>query len=165
MILIALGANLASPAGPPAATLRAAVAEMPTHGVAVTALSRFYRSAPVPASDQPDFINAVAIVRSALEPKALLDALLAIERHFGRERRVRWAARSLDLDLLAYDDQVVHEAALTLPHPRLHERAFVLAPLCELAPAWRHPLLGLGACQFLAALDGDAITALGPTES
>jgi 2-amino-4-hydroxy-6-hydroxymethyldihydropteridine diphosphokinase len=93
-----------------------------------------YRSAPVGFLEQPDFINAVVMVETALEPQALLDGLLAIERRHGRVREFQNAPRTLDLDLLLYGDLVLHQHGLTLPHPRMHERAFVLLPLAEIAP-------------------------------
>ena len=97
--------------------------------------SRLYRTAPWGIADQPDFINAVAELETRLEPRRLLDALLAIERANGRERGAqRWGPRTLDLDLLAYADLRLDEAGLSLPHPHIGERAFVLLPLAELAP-------------------------------
>ncbi|MGD9537897.1 MAG: 2-amino-4-hydroxy-6-hydroxymethyldihydropteridine diphosphokinase [Alphaproteobacteria bacterium] len=159
MIFVALGANLPSAAhGPPAAGLRAALAAMPAHGIVVSRVSRFYRSAPVPASDQPWYVNAVAEVESGLPPQALLRALLDIEAAFGRVRLGRNDARVLDLDLLDYHGKVGHWPAsgglpaLDLPHPRLVERAFVLLPLADLAPAWRHPASGEGLEALIAAL-------------
>jgi 2-amino-4-hydroxy-6-hydroxymethyldihydropteridine diphosphokinase len=146
MILIALGANLPSSAGAPAKTLAAALAAFEEAGVRIEKRSRWYRSAPVPASDQPDYVNAVVLVATALDPKALLALLHRIETRFGRVRGAKDAARTLDLDLLAYDDIVGDGAdGPVLPHPRLHERAFVLRPLAEIAPGWRHPTLGLTA--------------------
>jgi 2-amino-4-hydroxy-6-hydroxymethyldihydropteridine diphosphokinase len=145
MILIGLGANLPSGAGAPAETLAAALAALEQEGVRIEKRSRFYRTAPVPASDQPDYVNAVAIVATSLDPKALLLLLQKIETRFGRVRGARNAARTLDLDLLAYDDCVAdgRDGPPILPHPRLHERGFVLVPLAEIAPNWRHPVLGL----------------------
>ena len=105
------------------------------------AASSLYRSAPVDAAG-PDFINAVAELQSALEPTELLRALQAIEQASGRERPYRHAPRTLDLDLLLYGQQQLRSPALTLPHPRLHERAFVLLPLLELDPTLVHPGLG-----------------------
>jgi 2-amino-4-hydroxy-6-hydroxymethyldihydropteridine diphosphokinase len=96
--------------------------------------SSLYRTAPVGYLDQPDFINAVAMVETALAPHALLDGLLAIERRHGRVREFLNAPRTLDLDVLLYGELVLHEHGLTLPHPRMHERAFVLLPLAEIAP-------------------------------
>ena len=152
MILIGLGGNLASPAGPPATTIDAALAQFPFYGIVVIARSGLYESEPVPRSDQPWFINAVASVETALMPDDLLARLHAIEHGFGRVRRERNEARTLDLDLLDYDSLVHESGNLILPHPRLHERAFVLKPLSELAPDWRHPVSGRTATDLLAAL-------------
>lgn len=159
MILIALGANLATRAfGPPEAGLRAALAAMPGDGLAVVRRSRFYRSAPVPPSAQPWYVNAVAEVATTLGPRELLRVLLAIEARFGRIRGERNDARALDLDLIDYDGRVGHWPAsndlpgLVLPHPRAAERAFVLMPLAELAPGWRHPATGAGVGALIAAL-------------
>lgn len=128
---IALGSNLADPAAQVTRAL-ACLTELPA--TRLIARSSLYRTAPVGYLDQPDFINAVAWVETALAPRALLDALLELEHAFGRERQFRNAPRILDLDLLLYGDLVHHEQGLTLPHPRMHERAFVLAPLVEIAP-------------------------------
>lgn len=129
---VGLGSNLADPP----AQLRAAVAalgRLPQTQVA--ACSSFYRSAPVGLADQPDFINAACRLHTALAPEALLEALLAIERAHGRVRvGERGGPRTLDLDLLMYGTEIRHTDMLVLPHPRLHERAFVLAPLAEIEP-------------------------------
>lgn len=127
---IGIGANL----GEPAQTVRDAISQigdMP--GVELIASSSLYRSAPHEASG-PDFINAVVFVKTGLRPAALLAALQALEHRFGRERPYRNAPRTLDLDLLIYAKLQLTTPSLTLPHPRMHERAFVLAPLAELAP-------------------------------
>lgn len=128
---IALGANL----GDPVATVKAAVLalrQLPeTEFVAASSL---YRTAPVGLKHQPDFINAVVELIAVSSAPTLLDSLFAIEERFGRQRSVRNAPRTLDLDLLLYGDQRSNDPQLTLPHPRLHERAFVLAPLAEIAP-------------------------------
>lgn len=100
----------------------------------LTARSSLYRSAPVGGPDQPDYVNAVAALRTALGPLELLDALMALEAGQGRVRSVPNAARTLDLDLLLYDDRVIHEPRLDVPHPRMHERRFVLEPLAEIDP-------------------------------
>lgn len=127
---IGLGANL----GDSAATLRLALDELAaTAGIDACIASPFYRSAPVDASG-PDFVNAVARVQTSLAPLALLDALQAIEQGHGRQRPYRNAPRTLDLDLLCYGDLRLDTPRLTLPHPRMHERAFVLLPLRDLAP-------------------------------
>lgn len=101
--------------------------------------SSLYGSRPVGPADQPDFINAVAELETGLAPTVLLDALQALEDRAGRVRRRRWGERSLDLDILLYDDRVVNEPRLHIPHPRLAERAFVLVPLAEAAPELRLP--------------------------
>jgi 2-amino-4-hydroxy-6-hydroxymethyldihydropteridine diphosphokinase len=129
---IALGSNLGDPEGKVRQGF-AALAEMPQ--VQRVAASSLYRSAAVGHADQPDFVNAVAQLSTGLAPQTLLAALLAIERRFGRERSFRNAPRTLDLDLLLYDAQSIDEPGLVVPHPRMHERAFVLAPLLEIAPA------------------------------
>jgi 2-amino-4-hydroxy-6-hydroxymethyldihydropteridine diphosphokinase len=163
-ILIGLGANLPSPVGPPKATLEAALARFEEHGLSLVARSSWLLTTPVPASDQPLFVNGVAQVATRLSPLDLLAALLAIERSFGRERGVANAARTLDLDLLAYGRLVMASPALTLPHPRMTDRLFVMAPLAELAPDWRHPVSGLRADALLevcrAAAGADRVSRL-----
>jgi 2-amino-4-hydroxy-6-hydroxymethyldihydropteridine diphosphokinase len=148
-VLIGLGANLPSRVGPPKATLEAALVLFADHGVTVIGRSSWYVTTPVPASDQPLFVNGVARVTTELAPLDLLAAILSIERAFGRERSVPNAARCLDLDILSYDAVTMSGPALTLPHPRMTDRLFVLAPLAELAPEWRHPLSGLRADALL----------------
>ena len=159
MIFIGLGANMPSRVGEPAATLHAVLAKLPEHEINVVRVSPFYRSAPVPVSDQPWFVNAVAEVQTALAPTALMQALLQIEKNFGRTRGTKNAPRVLDLDLLDYDGKILHEAGLELPHPCLHERAFVLHPLRDLAPAWKHPITGLQVAALIAALPPQTIQA------
>jgi 2-amino-4-hydroxy-6-hydroxymethyldihydropteridine diphosphokinase len=129
---IALGANL----GDPIAQIERAWAELDSlPETRLTACSSLYVSKPVGYVDQPDFINATACVITQLSPRALLAALLSIEARHGRDRTFKNAPRSLDLDLLLYDGLVMHEHGLTLPHPRMIERAFVLVPLAEIAAA------------------------------
>jgi 2-amino-4-hydroxy-6-hydroxymethyldihydropteridine diphosphokinase len=128
---IGLGSNL----GQPESKVRhgiAALAELPQ--VQLVAASSLYRTSPVGNADQPDFVNAVAQVSTELSPLFLLAAMLAIERQNGRERTFRNAPRTLDLDLLLYDADTIATEGLSVPHPRMHERAFVLAPLIEIAP-------------------------------
>ena len=156
MILIALGANLPSFAGPPAATLDAALARLEQLGVKIAARSSFYETPAWPDPAQPSFINAVASLETQLQPVELLALLHGVETAFGRMRSAPNAARSLDLDLLDYDSRII-SAGLTLPHPRIAERSFVLVPLAEVAPDWRHPVTGAGAGELLAGLaDRDA---------
>ena len=127
---IALGSNL----GDPASTVRAgveALAMMPDTRLA--AISSLYVNPPVGYADQPDFVNAVAKIETALAPRALLDELLAIERRFGRVRDFPNAPRTLDLDIVLYGLEIVDEPGLSIPHPRMHERAFVVVPLAEIA--------------------------------
>jgi 2-amino-4-hydroxy-6-hydroxymethyldihydropteridine diphosphokinase len=133
---VALGANL----GDPASTIRAAfgaLANLPDSKV--IRCSSLYRTAPVGIVDQPEFVNAVALLETTLMPQALLKELLDIERRFGRLRAEKNGPRTLDLDLLLYDAQFIELPELTLPHPRLHLRAFVLQPLAELDPDLRLP--------------------------
>jgi len=151
LILIGFGGNLPSPAGDAVATCRAALAVLPTLGVDVLEVSPLYRSAPVPPSDQPWFINGVASLRTSLGAAGLLAQLHVLEVRFGRARSVRNAARPLDLDLLAYGDEI-HTGDVQVPHPRMHLRGFVLAPLADLAPGWRHPILRETAVELLAKL-------------
>lgn len=156
MILIALGANLPSPAGPPAATLKAALARLENLGVKILAVSSFYETPAWPDPGQPAFVNAVAAVETRLQPVELLALLHGMETAFGRMRSAPNAPRTLDIDLLDYDGRVTSDG-LVLPHPRMTERSFVLKPLAEAAPDWRHPLTGQGAEELLARLaDRDA---------
>lgn len=141
--ILGLGANL----GDPVATLRDAVATLRSNpATADWRLSPFYRTAPIGSDEaQPDYTNAVAVCRTSLPPETLMQWLLDTERHFGRDRGndvLRNAPRTLDLDLLAYGDLTLHTPLLTLPHPRLHERAFVLRPLLDLLPDATLPGLG-----------------------
>jgi 2-amino-4-hydroxy-6-hydroxymethyldihydropteridine diphosphokinase len=128
---IGLGSNLADPVAQMSRAL-AALDNLPqTH---VLRRSALYRSAPVGYLDQPDFINAVALVETELAPRVLLDVLLALEHECGRTREFLNSPRTLDLDVLLYDDLIHHEHGLTIPHPQMHLRAFVLRPLLEIAP-------------------------------
>ena len=153
---VALGANLEDPVVQVRAGL-AALATLPHTQFLVQ--SSLYRTAPVGYADQPDFINAVAAVDTALSPRELLDALLAIELNHGRVRQFANAPRTLDLDVLLYDDVKVNESGLTIPHPRMHERAFVLAPLSEIAPLCEIPGHGR-VSELLRSLDPQGVTRL-----
>jgi 2-amino-4-hydroxy-6-hydroxymethyldihydropteridine diphosphokinase len=151
MILIAMGANLPSVAGLPQQTLEAALAALAEAGVVLERRSAWYRSAPLPAGDQPWYVNGVISVATRLAPVELLDLLHRVEAGFGRARRQRNEPRVLDLDLLDYNGELRQETPV-LPHPRLHERAFVLLPLADIAPDWRHPASGASLATLIAAL-------------
>jgi 2-amino-4-hydroxy-6-hydroxymethyldihydropteridine diphosphokinase len=162
MIIIAFGANLPGPDGsPPQQTCaRAVTAIAGIEGLTVEAVSPFYVSAPVPVSDQPPYINGVLRAAGDIDPALLLARLLDIENRFGRRRAELNAARSLDLDIIAMGGLVRAEPDPILPHPRAHERAFVLRPLADIAPAWRHPILGATAAELLARLPPQDIAPL-----
>jgi len=153
-IYVALGANL----GDPVAQLRAALrhlAAWPT--MTLLQSSSFYASAPVGYTDQPDFVNAVCELETELSALEVLAALLSIEAENGRERNFKNSPRTLDLDLILYGNEQIDVPDLTVPHPRMHERAFVLQPLLEIAPQAQIP--GLGAAQdYLAAVAAQTLT-------
>jgi 2-amino-4-hydroxy-6-hydroxymethyldihydropteridine diphosphokinase len=137
MVLIGLGSNLRHAShGAPADVLRAAVAQLAARGLTIMSCSRLIQSAPM-GPKQPRFTNGVILAQSPLAPLALLDLLKSIEQAFGRRAGRRWGPRVLDLDLLAYDQLQLRTARLTLPHPGLALRPFVLWPACEVAPDWR----------------------------
>lgn len=153
-IFIALGANLPSADyGAPRATLEAALSLLAREGIAILRRSSWWQTGPQPASEQPDFINGVIEVETALSPVELLAALHRVESACGRVRQQRWEARVLDLDLIDYrGERYIGEGANPiLPHPRLSERLFVLVPLQEIAPDWRHPVSGVVLTELIAA--------------
>lgn len=158
MILLGIGGNLPHPEhGSPLATCEAALAALAARDVRLLRRSRWYESAPVPAGAGPWYVNGVAAVATALAPAPLLAAMHEVEAAFGRVRSGKPAEpRVIDLDLLDYDGRVSagggedHEPVL--PHPRLGERAFVLLPLAEVAPDWRHPVSGLSVTELIARL-------------
>jgi 2-amino-4-hydroxy-6-hydroxymethyldihydropteridine diphosphokinase len=151
-ILIALGANMPSSVGPPLQTLQAALAALAAANVTILKTSSFVETTAWPDPSEPAFTNAAASLQTSLQPVALLELLLAIETDFGRVRSRVNAPRPLDLDLLAHGDTVLTGEILTLPHPLMARRHFVLQPLVEIAPHWRHPVTGLTPVQMLAAL-------------
>ncbi len=153
---VGMGANLPSPAGPPEATLIAAVSRLGSLG-RLTAKSSLYSTAPVGYAAQPRFVNAVVALETQLEARELLDALMAIERDFGRDREnaIPNGPRTLDLDILLLGDLQINEPGLEIPHPRLAERAFVLAPLNEIAPEAIDPRSGVKVAELLKQLADD----------
>lgn len=154
MILIAFGANQPSVLGPPAETLREALRLLDAAGVELRAMSRLYASPAWPDPSDPPFANAVFAVETALSPAALLAVLHDVEARLGRQRRALNAPRPIDLDLVDYHGRVQDGPdGPVLPHPRAHERAFVLAPLREIAPDWRHPVSGRSVQTLLEAAE------------
>ncbi len=142
----------------PRATCEAAVKELLSLGINIESQSSWYRSAPVPTSDQPWFINGIISTCTSLEASALINVLHDVERKFGRARATKNAARTLDLDLIAYANMVSGwkrkaDDSLIIPHPRMHERGFVLLPLHEIAPDWCHPVFMTPIEELIAKLD------------
>lgn len=184
--LIALGANQPGECGTPLATLTrglSLLADQP--GIVVKAVSRWFSTPAFPPGSGPDFLNGAAVLGTEFDPPALLSVLHGIEAKLGRKRAQRWGPRVCDLDLLAWGDKVLPDTVtarhwmdlpadrarsetperLILPHPRLHERAFVLVPLADVAPGWRHPLTGKTIREMLEKLPADergAVIPLGP---
>ena len=180
--LIALGGNLRSCAGTPQCTLMSGIAELSRVGVQVQSVSRFFHTPCFPAGAGPDYVNALIQVCCDLTPINLLSILHDVEAKFSRVRDQRWGMRTLDLDLIAMDDQVLPNPEtfahwrdlvleeqlnqapdqLILPHPRLQDRGFVLVPLCDIAPDWVHPVSGLSAAEMLAKLPIDMVAEVQP---
>ena len=164
MILIGLGANLNSTAGTPPETLAAALGTMSGRRIRVAKVSRFYETPAWPDPAEPPFTNAVARIQTPLGPASLLAVLHQIESEFGRVRDSKNAPRTLDLDILDYDGRIEPGPPI-LPHPRIAERAFVLVPLADLVPDWRHPVTGRGIAELIAVIpagDRVAVRALDP---
>lgn len=160
MIIIALGANLPSREGAHRETLRRTLPFLEAEGLHVVRRSSLWLTEPVPRSNHPWYANQVIIVTTKLSPDAVLAALMRVEAHFERKRSIRDAPRTLDLDLIAYDKIVIDTGHLTLPHPRMHQRAFVLAPLSEIAPNFIHPVSGETVEYMLAQSDRTGICRL-----
>ncbi|MGR3712050.1 MAG: 2-amino-4-hydroxy-6-hydroxymethyldihydropteridine diphosphokinase [Shimia sp.] len=170
--LLALGGNLPSQFGSPIQTLQEAFIHLNRNAVHIRAVSRFFQTPCVPIGAGPDFINAAATIETELSAQELLTELHKIESAFGRERLTRWGTRPLDIDLIGYESQVLPNASvwtcwrdlpaeqqaqeapaeLILPHPRLQGRAFVLAPLMDVAPDWKHPVTGRSVAQMFGDL-------------
>ena len=159
MILVALGANLNSPAGPPAATIAAALDALAQDGVEIEAVSAFFATPAWPDPSDPRYVNAVARVGSAHMPAALMRILHKIETAYGRTRGEKNAPRTLDLDLIDYHGRV-GEGPPALPHPRMAQRAFVLIPLRDVAPDWRHPVTRLSVAELIVALPEESRAAV-----
>lgn len=145
MILIALGSNLSGPWGSPRNTVLRALAEMRHHNIRILTVSRLIETAPFGVMNQPNFVNAVARIETALPPEILMRALHMIERRAGRKRLKRWGPRTLDLDLLDYHGLLRKPSRfsikpLALPHPGIEQRSFVLQPILDVAPEWKHPV-------------------------
>lgn len=147
---IALGSNLGDSQGILTAALQVLAA---TPGIAVQKVSSWYKTDPVGGIPQPDYLNSCALLAVQILPQQLLKTLLAVEAKFGRVRKERWGARSIDLDLLLYEDLILDIPQLQLPHPRMNERAFVLVPLAEIAPNWIEPVSGLAITQLVQAVN------------
>jgi len=150
MVVVALGSNLSGQYLSCRALLEAALGRLGGVGLDVARCSRWWRSTAWPDAADPDYLNGVALVETALGPKAVLEALLGLEASFGRRRATANAPRTLDLDLIAHGRTVIASDRLILPHPRAHLRRFVMGPLAEIAPAWTHPILGDNAAALAA---------------
>ncbi len=185
MALISLGANVAPPRRSLVEMLAIALESVAdAEGITLSARSRWFRTPAFPPGSGPDFVNAAAKLETSLDPERVLAALHGVEKELGRVRPARWAPRVCDLDLIAMEDmvlpdretlarwmaldlgqaQTVAPPRLILPHPRMHERGFVLAPLADIAPDWRHPATGLTVAAMLAALPGDAVAEIRPLD-
>lgn len=179
-VLLAFGSNLASSVGTPADTVKMAIQELAKRGAAIRVLSAMYSTPAFPAGNGPDFVNAAARIGAPWSAQETLAICHAVEAELGRTRTVRWGQRCVDIDLIAHDTHVLPDrdvfalwrdlppeaqmqqtpSELILPHPRLQDRAFVLVPLADVAPDWRHPVSGLTLSQMFAALDPSDIASV-----
>lgn len=161
MIILGLGGNLSCETfGAPRRTSGAALEILEKRGIQVLARSLWYESAPVPISDQPWYINAVVSVETKLAPLDLVREVLDVERELGRRRSTPNAPRTIDLDVISYNDIVIgpnEDADIAIPHPRMHERAFVLLPMADITPDWAHPVSKDTLQTLINALDSDQI--------
>ncbi|MBY0428705.1 MAG: 2-amino-4-hydroxy-6-hydroxymethyldihydropteridine diphosphokinase [Alphaproteobacteria bacterium] len=159
MIFLGLGGNISYSGQPVLSTLHAAIEAMPAYGIRIDKCSSFYHSRPVPVSDQPWFFNAVISCATHLSPHELLRALLSIEQKFGRVRTddgaIKNAARTLDLDIIDFDGKIISDDTLDLPHPRMSSRAFIVLPLFEIVPDWKHPASGESISSLVGQLSTD----------
>ena len=156
MILIGIGSNIRGPWGTPRDTLARAVSCLDENPCRVIKTSSVLETTPFGNPDQPNFFNAVVQIETEVDPGELLHRLQAIERGAGRERGEKWGPRTLDLDILDYRGLIRAQPPPVLPHPGIAERAFVLGPIAEIAPAWRHPVLHASAKELLDELDDAA---------
>ena len=154
MILIALGSNISGPWGTPQQSVQHALQALDRDGLKLVEASRLLLTAPFGKPNQPPFVNAVARIETHLSPLALLQKLHTIEKEAGRRRKTRWGPRTLDLDIIDYHGIVRSTGRLTLPHPGITERIFVLKPISELTAKWRHPTTHLSARAMLRKLKG-----------
>lgn len=148
--VVALGGNVAGDYGSSEALLEAALARFAEAGLPILRRSSWWRSAAWPDPKDQEYRNGVVLVEARLSPRTLIRTLFMLENEFGRKRSARNAPRTLDLDLIAHGRIVSDDPELTLPHPRAHERLFVMGPLAEIAPNWRHPVLGRTAAELAA---------------
>lgn len=149
-VIVALGGNMAGDFGSSEALLEAALAKFAEAGLPIMRRSAWWRSAAWPDPNAQEYRNGLVLVEARLSPYALIGALFDLEAQFGRKRSAKNAPRTLDLDLIAHGRTISNDPALTLPHPRAHERLFVMGPLAEIAPDWRHPVLDRTAAELAA---------------
>ena len=161
MIFIGIGSNLTSKNySSRLEACRSSVELLKRNMIKISIQSSWYETLPVPASTQSNFINGVISVKTKLNSSDLLNLLLEIERQMGRKRGLKNAARIIDLDLIAYNDEIIETEKLTLPHPRLPQRAFVIQPLAEIAPDWEHPVLGIHIDKLMSMVSDQEIRRL-----